>query len=472
MTVETFDGTKAERKDCRKIGGKFYEINRQCFLMEDGRWHRINNGQMVFNYTTQKHVLKRNRNLSYGVVDIKDGNIIEGYFDENLKDQITTSEGVVFMSVETALKVGYKECLSDGRYYKDKSDAFLNKKGIGNSYRTFNIEYGAKPSISMFSKTFKKEYIPKCSVSEVTKKALEGISFGIEFETSNGFIPEAKTLSLGLIPLKDGSLRHDGISPYEYTTIPLTSKTNGLEAVSDICDTLDKYTEISHQCSLHVHIGGIPVDKEYVVAARRLGCNIQDELYHMLPSNYRYTSDNGFKEKDYCIPLKKLGGGTVNDSFNKLLSNLGCPLNKFGGIGEYNHPSDPDGHRKWNITNRYVGINFIPTIWGGSGTVEFRMHNPTINKNKVINWIFICSAILRFASRNKEDINIGKYDDITLSAIISRQYDDKIAKVLNAYIVKRTEVMKKLADSGDYIGDKELKGGLESLGDDYSLLKI
>jgi hypothetical protein len=36
--------------------------------------------------------------------------------------------------------------------------------------------------------------------------------------------------------------------------------------------------------------------------------------------------------------------------------------------------------------------------------VEFRLHEPTFNSEKVINWLFICAAFLKYAQKHTNDI--------------------------------------------------------------------
>lgn len=473
-SVETFDGSMADRTDCRKIGGSFYEKNRQCFLMSDGRWHRIGNGQMVLDILQDKYVLKSEADLVFGFVGCGKGKPKEGYFSSKLAvEKVVASDGTVFTSEEVALQCGYIERLSDNKYYPlstiSKKEAAI--KAIGGKYKEFGINYGARPNIGLFSGTHNQRYKPRVSVPKILKDNLNDITFGVEFETANGFISEDKVLRLGLIPLKDGSLRHDGVSPFEYTTIPLSAKNNGLETLIECCQTLKKYTAISHQCSLHIHVGGINLNRNYLVAAYKLIQALQDEIYNIFPTNYRYTSDHGFKEKDYCRPLlDSLGDSSIENQFNTMLSILGGNRNDFCGIGQSNHPSDNHGDRKWQVSDRYRGVNFIPTIWGGSGTTEFRMHNPTQDEDKVINWLFILRAILRYAKIHVDAIN--KKEAIpSLAGILTNMYPDKISKILIGYIEARKVTMARLAAKGDYKGDDELTGKTPELSK-FSLLDL
>jgi hypothetical protein len=243
----------------------------------------------------------------------------------------------------------------------------------------------------------------------------------VEFETENGFVPYRFTLQNGLIPLRDGSLRHDGKEPYEYTTVPLRGL-KGLSTLSHSIDVLQKYTEVGHRCALHVHIGSYPVDKEFIVALYRVILKIQDELYSMFPENYKYTSQNRFKQKDYCSPLKNIRLSktiSVEENFNKIHSYLCDGAESFVGFGASNHPADRGNNRKWEIQKRYFVSNLIPAIWGSSGTVEWRVHPPTLNKGKIFNWIYICNAIMNYTHSNRNEIaNFEPIKGLNLNTIL------------------------------------------------------
>ena len=62
------------------------------------------------------------------------------------------------------------------------------------------------------------------------------LTFGLEFETTNGIIPSSKLNCLPLLPLRDGS-----INGLEYVTIPLQG-VKGLQAVVDSAIELNKRT--------------------------------------------------------------------------------------------------------------------------------------------------------------------------------------------------------------------------------------
>lgn len=101
----------------------------------------------------------------------------------------------------------------------------------------------------------------------------------------------------------------------------------------------------------------------------------------------------------------------------------------------------------------YKIINVIPLIWGPSGTVEYRVHPPTLHPDKVLNWLFICNAITKYAYIHREYIsNFGTLSNIDLSSILETCYSSKLSNLLNSYVDFRKTYMKKM----DSKGHKEL----------------
>lgn len=85
-------------------------------------------------------------------------------------------------------------------------------------------------------------------------------------------------------------------------------------------------------------------------------------------------------------------------------------------------------------------MNLIPLIWGSRGTVEFRCHTPTLQSQKVINWLFILVAILKYALSNSTKlVNCieSELPKITLREIVQMAYPPEISKVLINYMSSR-----------------------------------
>lgn len=470
FTVTTVSGNVVPRSKCRFIKKEYYEMNVDCFFMPDDHWHRINNGQIAFDSEGQKWVLIDQVYLCDGIIGINaNKEPIYGKFSPNPLKNVKMN-GTMCITDDIPEALDMVEELSTGEYWSPAKlgKDFKNRKGIGSRY-SFDLTYSAGPKIQSFSEAHEDGWKMKSNYAVKPKFPNElGIStFGFEVETANGMIPERFCYRNGLIPLRDGSLRHDGIEPFEYTTIPL-SGAKGLYTMLDVADLLNKYTEIGKMCSLHLHIGGYKQSKEFVVALHRLMLRIQDELYSMFPSNYKFTSENGFKQKDYCAPIKNirlLKSNTVDQNFDVLYNFYSGGNGYFKGFGACNHPLDRENRQKWQISQRYYLENIVPFIWGGSGTVEWRLHSPTKNPHKMLNWLYICNAIMAYTEKNKDYIaNFGELRDVNLETILKSVYSQACATELIGYVEWRKDYMKTM----DAQGDKELEEDL--LTPPYSVL--
>ena len=69
------------------------------------------------------------------------------------------------------------------------------------------------------------------------------------------------------------------------------------------------------------------------------------------------------------------------------------------------HPADPNGNQKWNIRPRYFLYNVIPLIFGNKQTIEFRIHTPTYDVNKILPFIFMNSLIVNFTIKYQQLIS-------------------------------------------------------------------
>lgn len=452
MIVKTYNGTKALKEKCRKIRGSYYEMNKQCFLMPDGKWHRINNGKITKDYDSGDYVFISEQ-LENGVIGREtDGTLKLGFFKKNLAKNVNIHTGMDILKClnrNIAENTDAKECIGDGRFYlNESSDDYLNKKAIYKGYENLRLDYRCDSKLASTTKSFE-QYFKGESFKHSFHKMLPEITFGIEVETDNGRVPQDLMMQNGLIPVKDGSLRHDGVSPYEYATIILNGK-KGLQAISKQCELYNKYCTQSYMNSMHIHIGGIPITKEYVVAAYKIVKQIQGELYEMFPKSIQNTSS--FKNQDYCNPLKgfRFKKGDVEYNFDKIYKYLAMDSEaEFMKFKNY-HPKDPENRSKWNVKTRYSIVNFIPTIFGPNGTVEFRIHTSTFNEDKIVNWLYLISAICWYAYENK---HIDDFKELRLSNVIDSIYPSSILRdYLKDYVQYRKDLMLKHEESGDVVG--------------------
>jgi hypothetical protein len=449
--ITTFDKTPAVRKNCKYIQGQFYIKDRQCFYIEN-QWNRINNGKIIFDYETTQWIKKSSALLREGIVEInKEGGekIIYGYYTPNpLKNIIVGANnfngvpnGTDCISEEVATKLGLVEAIIDGRFYQNSElsaqDVEVLKTKIvpqRNSTYRFPFEYSSGRMIPEFIPTFQKHFSPITKLINTHRlKFLSKYTWGVEFETSKGTIPERFLWPNGLIACRDGS-----ISGFEYVTIPLQGK-KGIQAIYNSCALLQKYTAINANNALHIHVGNYPISMKSIIAIYRLGTRIQNEIYSMFPAYYHDTAI--FKHKSYCGPLKNISSSLSDykNVFYKLYEQIsgGYPFEAFDGR---EHPMDRSGNHKWNINPRYKYLNIIPLIFGNKRTVEFRVHTPTANPNKVIYWLFILIAILEFARKHQNELIANRISiDTSLDYMITEHYsgDRTLASNLIEYIKLR-----------------------------------
>lgn len=357
MKVITYNGKIAERKDCKRIKGKFYIKNKQCFLMSDNKWHRINNGKITKDYETNKYAFISD-DLINGIVGVeKNGEMKYGNFTKNNARNVSiviNNKNITCLNKDILYNFSGKvQCIGDGKIYIDpekKQIESLKRKSIYKGYDEGRLEYRCDSKLEKTTKVFNETFRGDKFKHKFHEK-LPPVSFGVEYESNNGRIREDLMMQNGLIPVRDGSLRNeDGSQPYEYATIILKGEL-GLKAIVKQCKLLNKYCNQSHRNSLHVHIGGIQLSKEYVVSVYRLGLAIQDELYLMFPKEMKDTSS--FKQRSYCNPIKNFRfTDSLDENFNKIYKYLAMNENSEFEGWNAKHPKDPNNNTKWNVETR------------------------------------------------------------------------------------------------------------------------
>jgi len=464
--IETFDGSTAFKKDCRFIRGEFYIKNKQCFPI-DGVWYRINSGFIIFDNEKQKWVVtKNNPELIKGIIgyDSRVNEIIMGSFTPNPYKNVLAflPNGNQYICIDYRI-------LPSSLFVEDPVLGIYNHVGLNrklsknftscyaNNGYPFNLPYCCKhyeaDIKTKFEEGFKnstkshKERVNLVNYGGVVGK----YSFGVEFETNRGKIPNYRILESGLLPLRDGSI--NGI---EFATLPL-SGTEGVAALNDMCNMLKKYTNFTENESLHLHIGNIPTNKKFISYLYTLCCILEKDVYSIFPKYYAETSKFKARGKDYNMPLRKeLVSINPDETFENLTFYLGAGK-KYQGIGSA-HPSDPNGDHKWGINERYHWVNFIPLLFGENKTLEFRCHVPTQDPVKVINWLYICSAIIKYAEKTyKDNANLLELKGLTLIDIIKDSFANiKLANYLSNYITERKANRKFDELGGDYTGRNEI----------------
>lgn len=405
---------------------------------------------------------------------------------------------------EEAVELGFTDSnKSDDMYFKnnltkdqlkDLKESFpVFSEGV---YRNIKINYNASAEASTFNKILTEYHLlePTRKINKDSyklAKLLKGLSFGIEFETSCGRLREQDLSILGIIPLRDGSIKG-----FEYTTIPYGMKDSSLKetgfralgkdlnTLKKVCEELQNKTKINNSCSMHLHIGGARKDKLYLIALYMLAYQLQDEMFLMQPKFKEDAIKYLGLQKNYCQKLNHLDlfKNCIFDKSSILKSNycdnvdlhfnnifkflsggydIGSKFNRKNHIHPY--------QRKWERMARYHWVNLVNCVFSDSGTIEFRLHASTLNFTKVLNWILICSAIVKYAETHTKEIVSGSLGKIDLNTILlgySNNFRDKktvnsyglfIYNYLTAYVKERKNYFKEQFQKGEIDGSDDLK---------------
>lgn len=231
-------------------------------------------------------------------------------------------------------------------------------------------------------------------------------TFGLEYETACGMIPEHICFRDGLIPLRDGS-----ITGVEYSTTVL-KKENGVNLIRQQLETLNEYTEFNKECALHMHLGGFPVRGSYTFSLYSLFFLLQNDIKKYCNEWVYNTSQYKASRKDYCKMLPEF------ESFREMYE---CMVGiKWSNSMRKPHPNDVDRSHKWNITTRYYNVNFINMLcYESPKTIEFRFLRPSFNFTKIYTWLLIFNAILKTAEMFTE-----KYGSLSPNAMAKACYKE------------------------------------------------
>lgn len=263
-------------------------------------------------------------------------------------------------------------------------------------------------------------------------------TFGLEFETAGGFLAQHRLYELGLIPLRDGS-----ISGIEYTTVVLQGNM-GLNFLKQQLEELNERTIFDKDCSLHVHFGNFKLTGNVLLAVNNLFAN--SDIRHYLPEltfdTHLYKTN---QNKNYC---------TFNNKyrcFEDLYQNL-VDRNFYGDFCQP-HPRDPSGTRKWNVSSRYKAVNLINAVcYEGPKTIEFRMLRPTYNFEKILGWLFIYGAIIKYAEQpNAKNMSFYR-GSISIVSMIKAVYSPELAAILCDFLAMSHNIVQTQYSIGDRYG--------------------
>ena len=320
--------------------------------------------------------------------------------------------------------------------------------GRGKFPYTFAREYEAVKHLKLFTE------MAELTPAKLLKIQPLNHTLGVEFETSSGYMPQEICFKNGLIPLRDGS-----IGACEYSSIIL-SGASGLDLLRKEADALKKYTVFDKECALHMHLGGFPLSSKAIFTLYVICFYLEHSNYfNMIPRLSFRTSEYKANGKDYCLKLPE---------FHSFLDLYKFFVRRdYGGSLSQPHPEDPDRNHKWQIHNRYYGLNLINMLcYKSPKTVEFRFLRPSFNWIKLFFWAYFFDMIVTLAEKlqsrvaNKEFTNIFDYTyKYMRGADIEMLIDDytdraSLREFMKGVSCANCSVVESQHSVGDYCGER------------------
>lgn len=484
--VETVSGKTEAISKCRKFSNGWYlvgdltiENSGDCYEI-DGRFNRVEVGNVIFDHHLKRYVMK-NDALYHGVIDLVENVPVFGAFSPNEE-----LNGIVILEGKNHVRVlntdvfkgsrQYRERLSDGKFYHISTLSAAEFSRIvppRGEYKT-SLPYDASQVLDQYVARY--EALDVKILPNIAEYApfLKDLTFGLEFETIAGTLPQKVLNTTGLIPLRDGSIQ--GI---EYVTVPMVGA-KGFQTTLNAVKELAHRTKYDESCAVHMHIGNIPRTPEFILAFFKVTCAIQDELYTLFPLYKKYNF--GVKSKNYTKPFPAtqllaqmhpvIDGSNIKHNFDILYQYLSmgesfhdkaCDLKNVT-----NHPADRDGRAKWHINTRYHIHNLIPLIFGNKQTVEFRIHTATLDVNKVAYFMMLNAAIVNYTIENTAKIlkepALLTYNGFGLGEIVqtqankifkNRSISDRFVDTFYGYLNLRKKRIEEQSRNGDFKGDED-----------------
>lgn len=456
--------------NCKKIGDVYLVKNIDLELVEE-KW--IKKDYKIYDHETNTYK-SDTYGLKFGIVSIDTyGNLIYGHFSPNPYTNcvvFTSLKGVECINYKLLSEQYFSENPMDGYFYylKEFTDRDIVRKKVivNNNHAPYNIEDNS----AMYShrkELYLNSQFPIDRDIRFAAKYIKGLTFGVELETINGQLPTHLLNTYGIIICKDGSIKDEnGNYPPEYVTVPLEGE-KGIQSLRNTSIEIAKRSEIDIKCSYHLHIGGIKPERLFLVSLFKLCTKIQGDVFKMFP--YYKTKPEGIKAKNYCkkLPLV-LNNYVEGTAFNKYINNVYTDIYCFlsGGIrpdSEFNTTTkvNPWGEGKWNIKTRYYWINFVNLVFHKRETIEFRIHTPTLNSDKIINWLFMSAAIIKFAEKYpKRCVSAEPISFIDVLNYYKNNSNTNFAEMLSnnliLYYNSKVALFQKDYEQGDYISKHDI----------------
>lgn len=268
---------------------------------------------------------------------------------------------------------------------------------------------------------------------------------GVEWEYNHIISPKENhsmfnTTSTSIAPVKTwarkwhGGNNYDGSCGYEIVTAPMAGDKIA-QCLTELNKAMivDSVTTANRDCSVHVHVS--VKDYEWDDMYRLI------EIYSKFEKLLYAIGGDGRFANDYCSPC--------GDRYLKALQHSGEAkkekvlavtfkendrnyLDGFTAIGWSNRCRKKDG-------GRYKGLNIIPWIVAKRDnrkdcTVEFRIHENTLDVNRVIGWVHLLVKFVDWCKKaKKKDIKSLPKNQIKALIQICPDSEDFINTRINAW---------------------------------------
>lgn len=272
-------------------------------------------------------------------------------------------------------------------------------------------------------------------------------SFGTEFETSQGLLPNEILDDVNLFAVGDRS-----IGAAEYVTSPMEGD-RGVTALKEMCEELATHTLVDDRCGLHVHVGGLSEEKApsfnraFIMNAINLGALIEEELYSTLPPSRVPTLY-------HCHSIRRFGNvDDKNFNLNVGAFVFGEKESWFNSKGE---PKEPFSFNKYKLNSernthsslgawaegRYKWLNLIHAFTQSTHkTIEFRIFPGTTSFTKTYMYLMFSLAFTYVCDRRPSIIKEGvKLKDLFKAAF----KDEVLVDEINSFYEARKKKFKRV----------------------------
>jgi hypothetical protein len=187
---------------------------------------------------------------------------------------------------------------------------------------------------------------------------------------------------------RDGSISSD--AGMEVCTAPAQGKDFEAQVI-EVCKALTECeATVDVSCGLHVHVEAKDLTAKNVLALVRLYHMVEPALYQIVSPSRR----TGSFSQEWGTHFKDAGVFDPRSGREKRVAALEGAL--YGSKEQVKHMKEnPRKH-----DSRYHGLNLNALLL--YGTVEFRLHQGTVNARKIIMWSAVCASLVEYATKHTE----------------------------------------------------------------------